>query len=370
MKRRLFLEKVALTSALVGLAPTISCTNSKEKLKVLVLGGTNFLGPAIVNSCVANGHAVTLFNRGITNPELFSGLLPHIKGDRNNGIACYESLQEIDWDVVVDVWPQQAQLVDEATEALRSKAKHYVFISSVAVYKDFNEAERNEDYPVLTLPKDKSTWGYSEEKAASENLVIERFPERHTILRPGPIKGWRDPAYDLLYWLLKLQRNQDILAPGPGNDPLQFIDVKDVGRFTATAIDNQLFGVYNCVGPTKETLDWKNFLETAKSHLNSKSNLFWSDREFLEANQVYPWASLPLWAPTSDDYFMQLSNAKALANGFSYTPLEKTIDDCLAWCKTQGNLQMKFGVGDEPIGITDEKEKDVISIFQGNTKQL
>ncbi|TXN34867.1 NAD-dependent epimerase/dehydratase family protein [Flagellimonas hymeniacidonis] len=361
MKRRSFLEKVALSGALVGIAPTISCTNSKGKLKILVLGGTNFLGPAIVNSCVANGHAVTLFNRGITNPDLFSGILPQIKGDREDGKNCYEPLQETHWDVVFDVWPQRAKLVEEATEALKSFAKHYVFVSSVAVYKDFNEAGRNEDDSVLTLPKDKSTWSYPEEKIASENFVVKRFPKNHTILRPGPIKGWRDPAHDLLYWILKLQRDQNVLAPGSGTDPLQFIDVKDVGRFATTALENKLFGVYNCVGPTKETLNWKNFLETAKSHLNSKSNLFWSSRKFLETHQVYPWDSLPLWAPTSDDYFMEVSNAKAVAAGFSYTPIEKTLDDCLAWCNRQGEIDMVFGTGNDPIGITHEKELEVIS---------
>lgn len=369
MKRRSFLEKVALSSALVGFAPTISCTNSKGKLKVLVLGGTNFLGPAIVNSCVANGHSVTLFNRGITNPELFSNVLPLIKGDRNDGKSSYEPLKKNNWDVVIDVWPQHARLVDEATEVFKSRTKHYVFVSSVAVYKDFNEAGRNEDYPTLTLPKDRSTWGYSEEKTASENFVVKRFPKNHTILRPGPIKGWRDPANDLLYWLLKLQRNQDILAPGDGTDPLQFIDVKDVGRFAATAAENRLYGIYNCVGPTKEILNWKNFLETAKSHLNSKSNLFWSNRKFLETHQVYPWESLPMWAPISDDYFMQLSNTKALAAGFSYTPLEKTIDDCLTWCNTHGNPDMIFGTGDKAIGITNEKEKEVISLLQHGIRQ-
>ncbi len=366
MKRRIFLEKAALSATLVGLAPAISCGNSKERLNILVLGGTNFVGPAIVKNCIANEHSVTLFNRGITNPELFADQLPIIKGDRDDGSSCYEPLKNGNWDIVIDVWPQHARLVDEATIALKSATKHYMFISSVAVYNDFDEPGRGENDPVLTLPKDRSTWGYPEEKTAAENFVIERFPENHTILRPGPIKGWRDPANDLMYWLLKLQRNQDILAPGSGTDPLQFIDVNDVGRFAARIAENKLYGIYNCVGPTKETLEWKNFLEIAKSHLGSTSSLIWSSREFLEAHQVYPWASLPMWAPISDDYFMQLSNSKALAAGFSYSPLEKTIDDCLAWCKTQGNANMVFGVGDEPIGISNEKEKEVISLIRKN----
>ncbi|WP_431122924.1 NAD-dependent epimerase/dehydratase family protein [Flagellimonas flava] len=363
MDRRTFMEAMALSAVSLGLSNVVSCANFKPKLDVLVLGGTYFLGPAIVNAFRNAGHAVTLFNRGLTNPDLFPDL-PHIFGDRENGPEAYLALQHKQWDLVIDVWPQRSVLVDESTAALQSYAKHYSFISSVAVYKNFNEAGRSEDDSVLDLPKDKSTWGYSEEKAASEKLVSDRFPNNHTILRPGPIKGWRDPAHDLLYWLLKLQRNEDILAPGNGNDPLQFIDVKDVAKFAVRAIENKLAGIYNCVGPKENVLVWKDFLNLAKTHLQSTSKLYWSDKEFLENHEVYAWEHLPLWAPISDDFFMEVSNAKAVAAGFNYSPLEKTLDDCLAWCRTKGNPDMLFGVGDEPVGITVQKEKEVIESLE------
>lgn len=363
MDRRTFMEAMALSTVSLGLSNMVSCTRSKQKRDVLVLGGTFFLGPAIVQALRDAGHAVTLFNRGITNPDLFPDL-PHIFGDRGLGPEAYSPLQHKQWDLVIDVWPQRSVLVDEATAALQSYTKHYSFISSVAVYKNFDETGRSEEDSVLDLPKDKDTWGYSEEKAASERLVSYRFPNNHTILRPGPIKGWRDPANDLLYWLLKLQRNEDILAPGNGNDPLQFIDVKDVAKFAVNTLENKLVGIYNCVGPQKKALLWKGFLNLAKTHLKSTSKLYWSDKEFLENHEVYAWEHLPLWAPTSDDFFMEVNNAKAVAAGFSYSPLEKTLDDCLAWCGTNGNPNMIFGVGEEPVGITSQKEKEVIKYLQ------
>lgn len=261
--------------------------------------------------------------------------------------------------MVIDVWPQQSQLVEEATKAVKKLTNHYVFISSISVYNDFNLTGITEEYPVVSLLEDKQTWGYAEEKAASEVIVAQRFPKNHTILRPGPIKGYRDPAYDLLYWLIKLQRHEPILAPGTGEDPLQFIDVNDVGDFAIKAIESNLMGTYHCVGPKKETLTWKEFLLRAKKHLDSRSELHWSNQAFLKENGVQAWDDLPLWAPLSDDAFMQISNSKSVAAGFNYTPLERTIDDCLLWHKEHGDPDITFGIGEEPVGLEKSRELKV-----------
>ena len=363
MKRRTFIKNLSASGFLLGTSPLFPYFNPSKKLNLLILGGTNFLGPAIVKAALAKGHKITLFNRGITNPGLFPAI-PLIQGDREKGVEAYEPLTSKTWDVIIDVWPQHSKLVDEATATLQRHTKHYVFISSIAVYKDFNDENRAEDYDTVNLPHDKTKWEYPEEKAASENFIIERFPNNHTLLRPGAIKGWRDPAYDLLYWLIKLERGESILAPGDGSDPLQFIDVNDVGRFTIAACENQAFGIYNCIGPKKEALRWKTFLETAKKHLNSPSEIHWSDRDFLRGHEVYAWNDLPLWAPISDDYFMQINNSKAIAAGFTYTPLEQSIDNCLAWHRKQGKADIVFGKGEEPIGLERSKELQVISALR------
>ena len=362
MKRRIFTKSLAASATLLGLSPYYSCSGSSPALNILILGGTDFLGPAIVKAGIAKGHNLTLCNRGITNPDLFAEL-PLIKGDRDTGPASYTPLQK-PWDVVIDVWPQQAVLVDQATAALKQYARHYIFISSVAVYADFNEAGRAEDYPLVALPRDKGKWEYPEEKTAAEAIVAERFPENHTILRPGPIKGWRDPAYDLLYWLIKLDRKESILCPGDGGDSLQFIDVNDVGAFAIVAAEKKLAGAFNCTGPATEKLNWRSFLESAKSHLKSDSELVWSTQDKLQELKVYPWSDLPLWAPPSDDYFMEISNVKAVAAGFKYTPIEKTISDCLAWYKQQGKPDIVFGTGESPIGLERGRELQIIAALK------
>ncbi len=359
MHRRNFIASLGAAGLLLKMKPVYGISQTVAPLDILVLGGTDFLGPAVVRAGMAAGHRITLFNRGITNPELFPEL-PLIRGDREKGPESYAPLKERRWDAVIDVWPQQSKLVDKATGALQAHTDHYLFVSSVAVYRDFAIPGVQESHPLTSLPEDRGKWEYPEEKVAAENLVAERFPEAHTILRPGPIKGWRDPAKDLLYWLLKLKRGEHILAPGDGSDPLQFIDVKDVGRFAIHAAENRLGGAYNCVGPLGRDLSWREFLTRATRHLKSDSEPVWSSREELEALGARPWVHFPLWAPLSDDAFMQISPARSMAAGFTHSPLEQTLSDCLAWHAEQGFSQAELGPEGKGMGLERERELELL----------
>lgn len=363
MKRREFVEQLAAIGLLAGINPLSSCTANRDQLKVLVLGGTNFVGPAVVRAALQNGYDVTLFNRGVTNPDLFPKL-KLIKGDRESGASAYDPLKKEKWDVVIDVWPEKSVLVEEAVNALADHTDHYVFISSIAVYNNFQEVGLNEQSEVVSLELPREEWYYSEEKLAAENAVSDRFPNRHTIIRPGPIKGWRDPALDLLYWCVKLERGDDIIAPGSGLDPLQFVDVNDVGRFAITAVENKYTGVFNCTGPTNEALLWKDFLEIAKKHFNSQSNLHWADEAFLKEHKVMSFSDLPLWAPLSEDRgFMQISAKKLIDTGFEFTTISKTLDDCLRWYATTMDEDIKFGTDKADLGLERTRELELIALL-------
>ena len=361
MKRRHFLKTLSISGAYWSLASFLNCTPSTKKpLRILILGGTNFVGPAIVNAALDQGHQITLFNRGITNPGLFPQL-PLIKGDREKGIDAYQPLKEQSWDVVIDVWPEHAQLVDDASLALQDHTDHYVFISSIAVYQNFQEVGLNEKSALVGLESNPENWGYSEEKRYAESLVKKRFPNRFTILRPGAIKGWRDPAMDLLYWLVRLQNNESILAPGSGKDPLQFVDVKDVGRLTLFAIEQKHFGVFNCIGQYQPPLFWKDFLEGAKKQLQSTSDLYWGSEDFLRINKVRSFEDLPLWAPLSEDRgFMQISNQKSLVTGFQYTPWQATLKDCLKWQDQKKKNNPQADTPDNSVGLKRSRELQLI----------
>jgi len=360
MKRRDFIIKSAASGVILSMNALSSCSAPKDQLKILVLGGTYFVGPSIVNAALRNKHLVTLFNRGITNPKLFPRL-NLIKGDREKGIDAYAPLQKEQWDIVIDVWPEKSKLVDEATRALMHNASYYVFISSIAVYNNFQKAGLHEEDEVVSLDLKKNDWAYPEEKLAAELFVSERFPDKHTIVRAGPIKGWRDPAMDLLYWLIKLNRDDAIIAPGSGLDHLQFIDVQDVGRFSIMASEKKLSGIYNCTGPLKEPLLWKSFLEIAKNQLNSQTQLYWAGEDFLAENKVSSFTDLPLWAPLSEDAFMQISNTKLAQTGFDFTPLSSTLDACMKWYKNNMDATVKFGTKELDMGLLRSKEIELLA---------
>jgi 2'-hydroxyisoflavone reductase len=359
MERRAFIKKSAAASTILSMNSIFSC-DSPKNLKILVLGGTYFVGPSIVNEALLNNHLVTLFNRGITNPKLFP-TLKLIKGDREKGIEAYAPLKKENWDVVIDVWPEKSRLVDEATNALMNHTTHYVFISSIAVYNNFQQVGLTEEYDVVGLTKEKDEWAYPEEKLAAELFVRDRFQGNHTILRAGPIKGWRDPALDLLYWCIKLNRYDSIIAPGSGLDHLQFIDVKDVGRFAIKASENKTLGTYNCTGPKKEPLLWKDFLENLKIQFNSQANLIWANEDFLITNKVSPFTDLPLWTPLSEDGFMQISNDKLIQTGFEFTPINSTLDDCMRWYRNNTDAKIKFGTDEGGVGLKRSKELELIA---------
>lgn len=363
MERRAFLKKSVSASVLLSLSPLLSCEPQK-KLKILVLGGTFFVGPSIVNAALQNNHSVTLFNRGVTNPTLFQNL-DLIKGDREQGPEVYTPLKEEQWDIVIDVWPEKSKLVDEATAALKNNTKHYIFISSIAVYANFHQVGLNEENEVVRLDLDKNEWSYPQEKLAAERFVKERFKDNHTILRGGPIKGWRDPAVDILYWCVKLNRDDTIIAPGSGLDHLQFIDVKDIGKFAIIAAENKLSGVYNCTGPGKDPLLWRDFLEGAKKQFNSNTELIWASENFLTANKVSSFSDLPLWVPLSEDAFMQISNEKLVQTGFEFTPVSETLDDCMRWFRNDMDAHIKFGTDKVNIGLERSKELELIEKIKG-----
>ncbi len=344
MKRRSFIQKLAFGSLALNL-PSSLLSRNFAPLNILILGGTIFVGPQIVRSCIRSGHNVTLFNRGLSNPALFPDI-PLIRGDRHDGPGSYAPLLDKTWDLVIDVWPEKSRLVDEATAALADYTGWYSFISSIAVYNSYQTIGLTEESPIVEPRQDSTLWDYSEEKVVAEKLVTQRFPDNHTILRPGPIKGWRDPATDLLYWLVRLRDNRDILGPGPGTDPLQFIDVKDVGRLAISLSENNVKGVFNCSGPLPEKLTWKDFLETARSHLSSASQIHYPSMEFIREQGVRPFDDLPLWVPLEEDPgFMQISSGKAHESGrFSLSSIESTIDDCLAWYDLN-DMEVDCGLG-------------------------
>src|SRR6187431_3436201 len=216
-------------------------------MKLLVLGGTKFLGRAAVEAALARGHEVTLFNRGETSPELFPEA-EKLGGDRGQDLS---ALEDRTWDAVIDPSGYVPHVVRSAAEALADSAGHYLFISSVSVYGDFSEP-RNEDSPLEELADDKPAdrllddySNYGALKALCERAVEETLPDRHALVRPGLIVGPHDPTGRFTYWPHRIARGGEVLVPGPAWRQVQFVDVRDLAEWMVTAAETGLHGAFN-----------------------------------------------------------------------------------------------------------------------------
>ena len=303
-------------------------------MRLLVLGGTRFLGPAVVKAALARDIDVTLFNRGRTNPGLFPGV-PTIQGDRNTDIARLDGRA---WDAVVDTCgylPWQLRL---SARQLATSVAQYLFVSTVSVYADESAVGLTELDEVARLPDDLSgrldeltlddVTGdtYGPLKALCETALEREMPGRSTVVRPGLIVGPRDPTSRFKYWPWRLARGGDVLAPRPADGPQQFIDVRDLGEWIVTLCEDGHVGTYNGVGPAAP-IPMEELLYAAKSATSTPSTLTWVDEEFLTGRELGMW-SIPLWVPAADrraDGFNRVSNRRAVEQGLRFRPLHDTV---------------------------------------------
>lgn len=366
--RRKFIRDLGIVG-ISTLAAASAFPHSKigKQLNVLVLGGTNFLGPAIVKSLVEEGHNVTLFNRGITNPHLFKAL-DKITGDREKGLAGYANLksQNKKWDAVIDVWPQNPQLVKDAVEMLKSSALHYIYISSIAAYLHYVKIGMDESSP-RRQGTEYEPGNYNLNKVLCEKVVEEHFPDSFTILRPGAIVGDRDPGPFGTYVLDRIANRDEILAPD-SNDPVQFIDARDIGNFITECTEKNIKGHFNMVGPAT-TMGYKEMLILARETLESDVKIIWMDEKFLVGEQkLEPFMQIPFWLPVKTDPepgFYQISNKKAIKAGLQFTDYRETVK------RSYDSVKEKRFVPEEDtglvFGISHEREKKIINEWKNRT---
>jgi 2'-hydroxyisoflavone reductase len=327
MKRRTFLQLGAAT-ALFGAARGYATV---RPLRMLVLGGTLFLGPPLVEAAVAGGHQVTLFNRGVTNPDLFAGL-EKLRGFRSS-MTEDENLSALGrrhWDVVIDVWPNDPVIAESAAQRLADRTQHYIYVSSIGAYDSGDWARPNltEDAPLA--PWDSKQRPYNRGKAESERRLRAILADRLSIIRPGAIKGRRDDTPDLFAWLKRMMTRDRVLAPGDGRSPVEIVDVRDVADFMLLAAEHRLQGAFNVTGPE---ITFRDFLETCRSAVHSDSELVWVPQDFLERQGQQVWSrDYPYFAPATDrPDFYRVSNRKALASGLRTRSLRDTAEETLAW---------------------------------------
>ncbi len=316
-------------------------------MKILILGGKRFLGIALVEAMLKEGHTPTLFNRGQTNPDLFPDV-KNLIGDRDGDL---KSLRWRKWDAVIDTSGFVPRVVKQSAEALSGKCDNYTFISTVSVYQDFNRPDISEDYPLAQLedPTDEDYAGnaYGPLKALCEYEIQQNFDGRVLVFRPGLIVGPNDPTDRFTYWPWRVSLGGKVLAPAPPSSNLQFIDVRDLAEFIIKMVEKKSEGVYNVTGP-KKPATFGSLLVACREASLADSSFVWVDEDFLLREGVTPWSDLPLWVPSSDSSFTGFYNiniSKALKAGLSFRPLSETVNDTLDWLKTRDNTKvLKVGM--------------------------
>jgi 2'-hydroxyisoflavone reductase len=352
-----------LTAAVVG--PALRPAAAGRHLKILVLGGTGFLGPHTVRAALGDGHEVTLFNRGRTNPGLFPDL-EKLKGDRDGDL---ESLKGRRWDAVIDTSGYVPRIVGLSVDFLRESVDRYLFVSTISVYASLATPGIDETAPVGRLddPSIETIDGetYGPLKALCEEVVTRGFGDRAAVIRPGLIVGPGDPTDRFTYWPVRVAAGGDVLAPGDGLDPVQVIDARDLGKWMVTCLETQVSGVYNANSPRGST-DMRRLLETCRTVSGSDARFVWASRQFLEARGVQAWSDMPVWVPRESEFAAAADTdvSRAEAAGLTVRSMRSTVADTLAWFRESRGPEAELRTG-----LTPARQKALLAAWAANEKR-
>lgn len=340
-----------------------------HEMKILIIGGTRFVGRHLVAAGLQRNHEITLFNRGQSSSERSKGV-ETIHGDRHCDL---NNLQGRRWDAVIDTCGYLPRAVAASAGFLSQSVETYVFISSQSVYVDFSAFGLDENAPLQTLTNEQldkanaidssgqnsaMTYGdmYGGLKALCEQAAEQAMPNRVLTIRPGLIVGPFDHTDRFTYWPVRVARGGEVLAPGTPDKFVQFIDARDLAEWVVTMVENRGTGIFNA-SCKPSSLKMKNVLDESKIVSGSDASFTWVDETFLFEEKVLGWSHMPLWFPesaTQFNGFMFINCDKAFAAGLTSRPLSATISDTLEWYRAQ-NV-------DEPLkaGISSDRELELL----------
>lgn len=337
------------------------------KKKILILGGTKFLGPHVVEAAVARGHTVTLFNRGKTNPKLFPDL-EKLHGDRDGQL---DALKDRTWDAVVDDSGYVPRIVSMSAALLAPNVAQYVFISTISVYKDNSIVNMDETGPLETVD-DPTTEDvpkyYGALKALCEQAAEKAMPGRVAAIRPGLIVGPGDPTGRFTHWPWRMAQGGEVLGPGDGTTPEQWIDARDLAAWIVHVVETGVHGTFNALGPGPDAkISMKQVLDACNAAAGGKATITWVDAAFLAQQKVEPWSELPMWIDAHGEFagFGTMTNARAVAAGLTQRPIGDTARDTLAWLATLPDDERAKA---QSSGIARDKEAQVLAAWHARTK--
>jgi 2'-hydroxyisoflavone reductase len=372
--RRTFLSHAGAGAAAATLAPGLFAAEAQEegapKRRLLMLGGTAFLGPQIVEQALAAGWEVTLFNRGKTRSDLFPDLDKRV-GDRNTGD--YASLAEGEWDVCIDTSCYIPGHVAAAIESIKGRVKHYVVVSTISVYaQDAGEnGPVGEDGKIGQIPEEllpdfkvirdigkHGSQYYGALKALCEKAAQDAMPEGAvTVVRPGLIVGPGDTSDRYTYWPVRIAKGGEVIAPGDPDVGVQYVDVRDLGVFTFDVAARRTGKIYNAVG-FDEKVTMKDLIESCIPEGHGKPEdlkITWIEDQFLLDQGVGQWMELPLWIAGGGDHYL---NAAAIEDGHKFRDLKETAVATVRWHQETRGEDHQWRAG-----MKAEKEAKVLAAW-------
>jgi 2'-hydroxyisoflavone reductase len=336
-------------------------------MRLLVLGGTLFLGRHVVEAALARGHEITIFTRGRTNPSAFPEV-ERLLGDRDGDLG---ALAGREWEAVIDPSGYVPRVVRLSADLLAQATDHYVFVSSISAYRDFSERRFDESYPTGELPDDHGEdvdRFYGSLKASSEQVIREVFGVRCAIVRSGLIVGRYDWTNRFGWWVRRVADGGDVLVPDADPWPVQIVHGRDLADWMLTLAERRVAGTFNATGP-ETPLEMRDVLETARDVSGSEARFVRVDESFLLEQGVEPFDDVPLWlaldANPAYTGFFEADVSKALAAGLRFRPLGDTIADSLAWeLERHGSPDKDYGPAALARGLDPAREEELLRAWR------
>ena len=331
-------------------------------MDLLVLGGTRLVGRHLVTVALGRGHRITLFNRGKSDPVLFPDV-ETLRGDRHGDLS---TLRGRRWDAVVDTCGYVPRVVRASAELLADAVDRYVFVSSISVYQDPLPPGADESAPLAILEGESveeiTGETYGALKALCEQAAEKAMPGRVVNVRPGLIVGPRDPTGRFAYWPRRVARGGEVLSPGRPDRPVQFVDVRDLGRWLVTMAEEGEPGTYNATGP-ESTLTMGGLLEGCARVAGNDVRFTWMDDDFLVERNIEPFVELPLWLPGRYAGLNAVDNSGAIAAGLRFRPVDETIRDVLDYERGLDDAQYD-------AGLNPERERELLGEWHAGADKV